>query len=368
MTPTRSGIATVVACMLAGPATSADWPVFRGSPEMSGVSPNKVPEKLDEKWKFKTGNAIEGAPAVVGGVVYVASSDKHLYAIDLKTGQEKWKAKIGAPTKASPGVKGDRVYLGDADGKFYCFDVANGRQSWVVEAGGEINSGCNFFKDKILVGSYDGSLTCLAADGKKDWEFKLDQPVNGSPAVAGNRTFVAGCDSVVHIIDAENGKEVGSVDIGGQAGATAAVSGDDVYVGTMANQVVGINWKAPKKLWSFEAPRRQQPFYASAAVTDSLVIAGSRDKKVYGLDRTTGKETWSFITDGQVECSPAVAGGRVYVGCQSADGYFYVLDLKTGAKIQELNLDGAVTGSPAIGPDCVLIGTEKGTLFCLGTK
>ena len=48
--------------------------------------------------------------------------------------------------------------------------------------------------------------------------------------------------------------------------------------------------------------------------------------------------------------------------------YFYVLDLKTGKKLQELFLDSAVTGSLAVGPDCILVGTDKGVLYCLGTK
>ncbi len=75
------------------------------------------------------------------------------------------------------------------------------------------------------------------------WEFKLDQPINGSPAVAGDRTFVAGCDNILHVIDAATGKELAAVDIEGQSGATAAVLGDFVFAGTMSNQVVAVNWK-----------------------------------------------------------------------------------------------------------------------------
>ena len=113
---------------------------------------------------------------------------------------------------------------------------------------------------------------------------------------------------------------------------------------------------------------RAQPFYSSAVVTEELVVAGGRDNKVYGLDRKTGKVAWSFTADGMIDGSPVVVGGRVYVGCLSNDGNFYVLDLKTGNKLQELNLDSPVTGSVAVGPDCVLVGTDRGTLYCLGAK
>jgi outer membrane protein assembly factor BamB len=69
-----------------------------------------------------------------------------------------------------------------------------------------------------------------------------------------------------------------------------------------------------------------------------------------------------------VDASPVVVGERVYVGSLSRDALFYVLDLKTGRKVQEVEVDGPVSGSVAVGPDCVLVGTDRGTLYCLGAK
>jgi outer membrane protein assembly factor BamB len=364
---TRLRSATLAVLLVVPAVASADWPLFRGDALMSGVGLAKLPDQLDERWIYKTGDAVEGAPAIAGGVVYVGSFDKHLHAIDLATGKLKWKTKLG-PIKASPSVKGDRVYVGNIDGKFYCLAAVDGKILWTFETEAEITSGCNFHGDNILIGSHDSTLYCLDPAGKKRWDVKTDGPVNGSPVVVGDTTFVAGCDSVLHVLDARTGKELGSVDLGGQAAATAAISGDFAYVGTMANQVVGVEWRTQKKVWAFEAMARQQPFYASAAVTDALVIAGSRDQKVYALDRATGKQVWSFLTEGNIDGSPVVVGNRVYFGCMGKDGNFYVLDLKTGKKLQELNLDSAVVGSVAVGPDCVLVGTDKGSVYCLGGK
>ena len=57
-------------------------------------------------------------------------------------------------------------------------------------------------------------------------------------------TFVAGCDSVLHVIDTTTGKEeIKSVELDGQVGATPALVGDFLYVGTMTNQVHAINLK-----------------------------------------------------------------------------------------------------------------------------
>ena len=66
--------------------------------------------------------------------------------------------------------------------------------------------------------------TAWTRTARRSWKFKTAGPVNGSPAVVGDRTFVAGCDSSLHVIDLKKGAELTSVDLGGQAAATAAVA------------------------------------------------------------------------------------------------------------------------------------------------
>ncbi|MCZ2342116.1 MAG: PQQ-binding-like beta-propeller repeat protein [Bacteroidales bacterium] len=343
-----------------------DWPVFRGNPQMTGTTTAHLPDQLTERWTFTCKNGLEGAPAIVGDTVYLASLGEHLYALELATGREKWRIRL-APMKAAPAVANGRVFVGDIDGKFYCVDAKTGKKLWMFETGGEITSGANFHGDRVLVGSHDSTLYCLnQADGHKLWSYAIDGPVNGSPAISGNVAIVAGCDSILHAVDIQTGQATGTVELSGQAGATAAVLDGQAYVGTMSNQVVSVRIDKPAKLWQFEARRRQQPFYASAAVTEELVIAGSRDKKIYALDRKTGQEKWNFLTGGQVDASPVVVGNRVYVGALSRDGEFYVLDLKTGRQIQQLLLDSAISGSVAVAGEYLLVGTEKGTLYCFG--
>jgi outer membrane protein assembly factor BamB len=134
----------------------------------------------------------------------------------------------------------------------------------------------------------------------------------------------------------------------------------------MSNQVLAIKWKDADVAWKYEPDKRQQPFFASAAVTETLIITGSRDKRVHALDRQTGKEAWTFTTDGRVDSSPVVVGKRVYVG--SLDGNLYVLDLAKGTLVAKHDLGGPVSASPAVSGDCLVIGTEKGVVYCLGAK
>src|SRR5206468_4274334 len=118
--------------------------------------------------------------------------------------------------------------------------------------------------------------------------------------------------------------------------------------------------------WRFEPPRRAKAFYASVAATEHLIIAGSRDKNVYGLDRGSGKQEWSFATGGNVDGSPVVVGGRVYVG--SLDGTLYVLNLENGSEVQRVDLGAGISASPSVVDDHLVIGTQDGVLYCLGKK
>jgi outer membrane protein assembly factor BamB len=349
----------------------ADWPVFRGNPQQTGVTPAALPDKLEVVWKYQTGNAIEGTPAIAGDTVYIGSTDEHLYALTLSDGTFKWKYNAKAAILVGCAVDGGFVYVGDQEGKFHCVDGKTGEAKWVFDTESEITSAATFDGPRVLFGAADQMLYCLDKDkgGKPLWTFKVPGgPVLGSPAVIDKRTFVAGCDSILHVIDTTNGKEVKGVELEGQVGSTPALIGDVLYVGTMTNQIQAIDWKEGKVLWTYESPgKNKQPFFASVAATKDLVIGGSRDKHVHAVERGTGNGKWTFATGGRVDCSPVVAGGRVYVG--SLDGKLYVLDLARGTQIQTVDLGRkGLLGSPAVSHGRLVIGNVDGMVYCLGQK
>jgi len=350
---------------------SGSWPLFRGNPHQTGVAASALPDKLEVLWTFSTKDAIEGTPAIADGVVYVGSFDKYLRAIDLLTGKEKWRYETGE-VKSPAAVRDGKVYIGNLDGVLHCVDAAKGAKIWTFQTPNqmEISSGVSFADGKLYFGCADESLYCLSEKGKQLWTFRVQGgPVMATPAIAHNRTFVAGCDSTLHVLDATEGKELASVELGGQIGATAAVAGDRLYVGTMSpSTVLGVDWKQAKVAWTFEPEKTRQAFYSSPAVTENLVVIGCRDRHVRALDRATGKEIWDFVAAGQVDCSPVVVGNRVVVGAKDRNGSLYVLGLAKGMQLAKIELDGAILGSPAVADGKVVIGTEKGTVYCLGSK
>jgi outer membrane protein assembly factor BamB len=77
-----------------------------------------------------------------------------------------------------------------------------------------------------------------------------------------------------------------------------------------------------------------------------------------------GKPLWTFTTRARVDSSPAIAGGRVFVG--SNDGRVYGLDLASGKKVWEYEAASPVTSSPAVAKGKVVVATADGQVICFG--
>jgi len=67
---------------------------------------------------------------------------------------------------------------------------------------------------------------------------------------------------------------------------------------------------------------------SSPAIAGGLVFVGSTDGNLYAVDREFGEQRWKFDTKSRVVSSPAVAHGVVYF--TAYDGNFYAVDTASG--------------------------------------
>ena len=357
-------------------AASVNWPSFRNGFELLGVAHSTLPEKLELQWKFPTGEMVVSTAAIVDGKVYVASLNGQLFCLDRKTGQKIWSyrsitdpdPKSFAPGfKASPTVTDDSVFIGDEDGVFHAVNRDTGKLRWTAKSGAEIVSSASCYLDKVLFGSHDNVLYCYhATDGKPAWKFETQGPVNCTPGIVGNRTFVTGCDEHLRVINIDTGKEETDIHLGTYLIASPAVQNEMLYVGTYASEVVAIDWQAKKTVWTYKDSDLESPYHSCAAITSDRVVVGGRDRRLHCLDRKTGKQVWFKETKGKVDSSPVVVGSRVFVG--SEDGNLYCFNLADGKELWKFNGGKSFSASPAVGEGCLIIGNESsdGTVYCFG--
>jgi eukaryotic-like serine/threonine-protein kinase len=341
------------------------WPMFRGDSALQGISQEQLPKALKLRWSYQADGSIDSSAAIVSGVAYVGSGDGILHAIDLVTGKMRWQYKTGGSFgESSPCVHNGVVYIGALEGILHAVDAATGKAIWTFKTEGEIKSSPNVYQNRIYFGSYDQHLYCLSLSGSLVWKFLTGGPVHSTPAAAKGMVFISGCDATLRAIEAETGKEAYEISIGEYAGASAALRDNRAYVGTFANEVLGLDLEQHKVQWTYRHASRELPYYSSAAVTQDYVVLGGRDKMVHCLQRSSGKEIWTFLTGARVESSPLIASERVFVG--SNDGNLYELDLASGQKIWEFAAGGALTASPALAQGSLVIGSQDGVLYCFG--
>jgi outer membrane protein assembly factor BamB len=354
---------------LADPPATADWYLFRGNAQQTGyVAQDALPEKPALLWKVNVPEGVDSTAAILGESVYLGTVDGQVLALALKDGATLWKYHTKAVTlKASPAVRDGILVIGDGEGIIHALDAKTGAKLWTYSTQSEIISSANFTEDgRVLVGSNDGNLYCLdLKTGGVKWKYGIEQPINGAPAIMEGHTFIAGCDSQLHVIKLSDGKLVRKIPLGGPSGASAAVQGSRLYVGNMDRSFLCVDWKKGEVAWEFE-PDRGGAFYSSPALTEVAAVVGSRDRKIYALAVGDGKPLWNYPTRGRVDCSPIILGQHVY--CPSGDGNLYCIDLKTGNKLWQYALGAAVTASCAYGHERLIVGNSDGVVYCFGAK
>src|ERR1700723_2807598 len=149
---------------------------------------------LHVAWIFQTDvkESLETSPIVVDGVMYVPASFSHGYALDAKTGEQLWhyNHKMGlvttyccGPNNRGVQVLGDLVYVATLDSKLVALNAKNGDVVWRTdiadpELGYSETMAPTVIKDKVLIGTNGGEYGIRgflkaydAKTGKLLWTF-----------------------------------------------------------------------------------------------------------------------------------------------------------------------------------------------------
>ena len=372
---------------------SGNWPMFHCTQNLAGRAEGALPDSLVLLWKFKTGGEVKSSPAtcppnvwrinlagkptIESGLVFAGSADANVYAIDLKSGRQVWAYKTGDAVEAAPCVLGDSVFIGSSDSFLYALDAKTGQLKWKYQTGGKIMGAVNWVPSPnghtiwLLVGSYDNKLHCVdSATGKAVWTYETGSYVNGSPAVdngspavgLAGKVIFGGCDAKIHVVSVADGKMLTQIDTGSYIAGSAAIVGGRVYVGNYDNVLLCGDIASSKVLWKYTGGT--SAIFSSPAVSEGVVVFGCRDKRVHCVNSDNGKPVWTFQTSGEVDSSPAICGDKVVVG--SNDGRLYMIRLSDGKQVWSYEVGQPITSSPAVAGGMVVVGSDDGFIYAFG--
>ncbi len=362
-------LAAVCCCLLSPPrsALAADWPMGRANPQGTGSTEEELPQKLELLWEVEVdGIGFAAGPIIADGKVFVNDQDGRVLAIELATGKVLWRIQLDADFVASPAYRDDILYAADQYGKLLALNSQDGSEKWVFATTNGILACPNFHNDALIFTSEDGGLYAVKIeDGKLMWKYDTGVPqLQCAATLAGNRTFLGGCDENFHVVDVSNGKPlIEPIPLGAPVVSTPTVAGNRVIVPTLAGEIVCFHLPDAKEEWRFNDRELSDEFKNSVAVKDGVAVATGR-RRVFAIDIETGNVKWAQVMKKRAEASPIIAGSSVIVA--NADGGILRFDLKTGEQQWSYAVKGSFIGAPAVASGKLVLTNGQGSVFCFG--
>jgi outer membrane protein assembly factor BamB len=331
-----------------------------GASRLAGGETPTAPSRL--AWSFKTSDEVYSSPKVIDGVVYVGSTDQHLYAIDAVTGKERWQCSTDGSVTSTPAIADGVVYVGCNDDHVYSVDAATGAVRWKFLTGAAMHSSPAVVEGWVYIGCRDHYVYAIdARTGQERWRFKGGDWFNSSPKVAGNTLYIGCRDRNIYALDATTGEKRWSYATESTVDSSAVISGSTMWIGADDHHVYALNAATGQWIWEFMA--------GSGVVSTPLLVSrvlyvGSDDGNLYALDADTGRMRWRLTTGNGIRSSPASAQGVVYVG--SRDFHLYAADAATGELRWRFATQGPIDdSSPTVAGGRIYVGSLDNRVYAL---
>jgi len=319
-------------------------------------------------------------PNVVDGIVYAASHDGEVIAMEAATGKRAWVVKTKLPLSAGPEVGNGMVVLGSSDGDIIALDAANGAERWRKAIASEILARPLIVNDTVVIRTVDGHVEGLSAtDGATKWAVDEQVPrltLRGTapPVLAGDR-IIAGFDNgKVLAIDPRNGEVMWDTIVNSPRGRTelerlsdidspAHVAGDDIFVVGFQGRVAMLARDSGQIWWARDASS-----YRGFTMDEQNLYLTNSDSVVIAMRRSDGAVQWEQDTmKRRGLTAPAIDGDALVVG--DFEGYLHWLDKATGAVVARQKTDGErITNAAISDNERVFVQTDSGKLLAFQSK
>ena len=147
-------------------------------------------------------------------------------------------------------------------------------------------SGCSSTPEKLKPAPLTAPATVLGAT--QIWTANIGEsrePLR--PVVVGGRLFVANAKGTVAALDADTGRDVWRVSVGGELGAGVGADGQSAAVITRDNELV--NLRDGREQWRVRLPARS---FTAPLVAGGRVFVLMADRSVGAYDGSTGARLW----------------------------------------------------------------------------
>lgn len=346
------------------------WTQYRMNPSNNAVYQNGGPALPADE--FRTGHQVRANPVVIGDRLYIGNHDGGgMFAFDLKSGKTLWHDDNPHFRHAPNWIHSDMVFV---DGRIF------------------VGYGNRYFQSATVRGT--GRSGVMAVDpetGATLWDHETVGEVMPTPAYWDGTLYITTGGGDLIAINPEDGQRLWHLKLPGWVSMSSpSVQDGMLYVGSL-NSVVGVDLKARKIRWTFEAEGTFTDVPTAVSPDGTVVITAMKSRGlmteeeletwpeargdvhfIYALDGESGKLLWKDLLGGgasqenNTSGAPTIAGGRVYVGSPytlSLQAY----EIESGKRVWEYPVGTKIKGAPAVHDGLVFFGDTAGFLHVVET-
>ena len=340
-------------------------------------------------WAFQTEAPLRSAPVMADGVVYQATGDARIVALDATDGHLLWEYKTTGPVDSSPALSAAALYVGLRDGRILALRRADGQLVWAFRTGSAVGSAPAVFQGAVYAGSGDGKLYALDAQtGKELWSFDTEGWIVGTPVFYRNIVAVANLNGDIHFIDWRTGKKRLRYNSEESTLSSPAFSSDRLLLGTELGTLLAVDsqkleypleralrkWRFQFFIWGYQSapvPKgfiwgynfRRNPAVSSPAVTDGSAYLITNNGVLHAFDVATGERLWTYNARSASDADPVVGGDFVYMGTDS--GEVHVVNRHTGEPEGVYQVTGPVLGQMVVANDTLFVASKDGAVYAV---
>lgn len=354
----------------------------------------------DIKWTYKTNGAINSTPAIHEDKVLFLSYDGFFYALNKDNGKLVWKFKTEGEHKfevkdyyngsfkpdywdfylSSAVVENNIVYFGSSDAHVYALDVATGEKVWQYKTEAGIHSSPAIFENALVIGSWDSNVYCLnATTGEENWKYQTGKDVDqyiwigvqASPSISEGIAYVGSRDAKFYALNIKSGDTLWSKDEFDRSWmpSSAAISKENIYTGSSdsfrffsINKETGdINYATNTNAYTFSSP----------AIDSTMAYIGSANGRLYGIHLMKGDIKWEFKTVGVKNDTIKMFNDEGVMDRERMQ--LLSKDIKDMPSLSVLYNEalinsGAILSSPSIVNEVIYFGSSDGYIYAITNK
>lgn len=298
------------------------------------------PDSGKQRWKTDLDDELSAGPGVGEGVVAVTTKNGFLVVLNANSGAEQWRSYVGGETLAQPLVKGDAVVVQTIDNRLIAFAIFDGRQRWELEQTTPVltmrgASSPMFVGSSVIAGFDNGRLVAVNNDnGDIEWDSMLSLPtgrsdldrladIDGAIAIVGQDVYAAGYQGRIASIAAESGQVLWSREISSHAGVAA--DWNSVYTTRDDGEIIALTRTNGVETWRNDDLVRREPTLPVPFHT--TVVVGDFEGYLHFFSSIDG-EPVARLRQGSkaISSDPLVIANRLYV--QSDSGSVAAYEIK----------------------------------------